>query len=284
MTNKYTANQSEQFKNKIIVVTGSTQGSGAETAKLLANRGAKGITICGRNEEKGNKVKDEIQNLGSECIYVKADLENLEDCRKIISETDKKFKTIDSFINVAAFTERGTILSTTEENYDKNFNVNVKAPLFMMQDVIKIMIRDKKKGTIAHIISMAAYSGMPFLTAYSASKGALAIMIKNVANSISGHQIRVNGVNLGWTDTPAETVIQKQFHNADDDWLEKTEDKVPFKRLNKPLDVAKILAFLCSEESGIMTGSIVDFDQTVAGWHSYSAYDTKILDDSILGE
>ncbi len=284
MTNKYTANQSEQFKNKIIVVTGSTQGSGAETAKLLANRGAKGITICGRNEEKGNKVKDEIQNLGSECIYVKADLENLEDCRKIISETDKKFKTIDSFINVAAFTERGTILSTTEENYDKNFNVNVKAPLFMMQDVVKIMIRDKKKGTIAHILSMAAYSGMPFLTAYSASKGALAIMIKNVANSVSGHQIRVNGVNLGWTDTPAETVIQKQFHNADDDWLEKTEDKVPFKRLNKPLDVAKILAFLCSEESGIMTGSIVDFDQTVAGWHSYSAYDTKILDDSILGE
>jgi len=284
MTNKYTANQSEQFKNKVIVVTGSTQGSGAETAKLLASRGAKGITICGRNEEKGNKVKDEIQNLGSECFYVKADLESMEDCRKIISETDKKFKTIDSFINVAAYTERGTILSTTEENYDKNFNVNVKAPLFMMQDVVKIMIRDKKKGTIAHILSMAAYSGMPFLTAYSASKGALAIMIKNVANSVSGHQIRVNGVNLGWTDTPAETVIQKKFHNADDDWLEKAEAKVPFKRLNKPLDVAKILAFLCSEESGIMTGSIVDFDQTVAGWHSYSVYDTKILDDSILGE
>ena len=68
------------------------------------------------------------------------------------------------------------------------------------------------------------------------------------------------------------------------DWLKKAEAKVPFKRLNKPLDVAKILAFLCSEESGIMTGSIVDFDQTVAGWHSYSAYDTKILDDSLLGE
>jgi NAD(P)-dependent dehydrogenase (short-subunit alcohol dehydrogenase family) len=109
-------------------------------------------------------------------------------------------------------------------------------------------------------------------------------MIKNVANSVSGHQIRVNGVNLGWTDTPAETVIQKKFHDADDDWLKKAEAKVPFKRLNKPLDVAKILAFLCSDESGIMTGSIVDFDQTVSGWHSYSAYDTKILDDSILGE
>ena len=252
--NNYISEQTKQFKDKIIIVTGSTQGSGAETAKLLASRGAKGITICGRNEEKGNKVKNEIENLGSKCIYVKADLENLNECRKIVSETDK------------------------------NFNVNVKAPLFMMQEVIKIMIRDKKKGTIAHILSMAAYSGMPFLTAYSSSKAALAVMIKNVANSVSGHQIRVNGVNLGWTDTPAETVIQKKFHNADDDWLKKAEKKVPFKRLNKPIDVAKILAFLCSDESGIMTGSIVDFDQTIAGWHSYSAYETKILDDSILGE
>ena len=284
MDNKYTPNLSEQFKDKIIIVTGSTQGSGAETAKLLAGRGAKGIAICGRNEQKGNKIKDEIKKIGSECIYIKADLENLSDCKRIVAETDKKFKTVDSFINVAAFTERGTILSTTEENYDKNFNINVKAPLFMMQDVIKIMIRDKKKGTIAHVLSMAAYSGMPFLTAYSSSKAALAIMIKNVANSVSGHQIRINGVNLGWTDTPAETVIQKKFHNADDDWLKKKEAEVPFKRLNKPLDVARILAFLCSAESGIMTGSIVDCDQTVAGWHSYSAYETKILDNSILGE
>ena len=91
---------------------------------------------------------------------------------------------------------------------------------------------------------MAAYSGMPFLTAYSASKAALAIMIKNVANSVSGHQIRVNGVNLGWTDTPAETTIQKKFHDADDDWLKKAEAKVPFKRLNKPIDVATSIGLL----------------------------------------
>ena len=114
MSNKYITEQSNQFKNKIIIVTGSTQGSGAETAKLLASRGAKGITICGRNEEKGNKVKSEIESMGAECLYVKADLEKLADCKKIVSESDKKFNTVDSFINVAAFTERGTILSTTE--------------------------------------------------------------------------------------------------------------------------------------------------------------------------
>tara|TARA_B100001971_G_C17899837_1_gene387401 strand:- start:183 stop:644 length:462 start_codon:yes stop_codon:yes gene_type:complete len=153
-----------------------------------------------------------------------------------------------------------------------------------MQESIKIMRRDKVKGTIACILSMAAYSGMPFLTAYSSSKGALAIMIKNVANAVSADQIRVNGLNIGWTDTPGEDITQKKFHNGGDVWLEKAEKKVPFKRLTKPIDAARGLAFLCSSESGLMTGSIVDFDQTVHGWHSYSAYDTNPMDDSLLGE
>ena len=285
MTKKNTKESFEsQFKDKIIVITGSTQGSGAETAKLLANRGAKGITICGRNEKKGNKVKSEIEALGTECLYVRADLENFKDCKKIISQTDKKFGTINSLINCAAYTGRGTILSTSQKEYQRMFDINTKAPFFLMQDTIKIMIRDKIKGTIAHVLSVAAYSGMPFLAAYSPSKAALGIMIKNVANALSGHQIRVNGINLGWTDTPAEHDVQKKFHNGKKDWLKKAEKKVPFKRLNKPIDVARMLAFLCAEESGLMTGSLIDYDQTVVGWHSYSAYDTNILDDSLLGE
>ena len=154
----------------------------------------------------------------------------------------------------------------------------------LMQETIKIMIRDKNKGTIVNLLSMAMYSGMPFIVAYSGSKAALAIMTKNIANSLSGHQIRVNALNIGWTDTPAEHYIQKRVHKKGEDWLEKEENKVPFKRLTKPLDVAKGLAFMCSDESGLMTGSVIDFDQTVNGWHSYSAYDTKILDDSLLGE
>ena len=92
MTNNYTSNQSEQFKDKIIIVTGSTQGSGAETAKLLASRGAKGITICGRNNEKGNKVKSEIESMGAECLYIQADLEKLTDLSLIhISEPTRPY-------------------------------------------------------------------------------------------------------------------------------------------------------------------------------------------------
>jgi NAD(P)-dependent dehydrogenase (short-subunit alcohol dehydrogenase family) len=284
MIDKYVTDLKNQFKGKVIIITGSTQGSGAETAKLFAHRGAKAITICGRQEEQGESIQKEIEAIGSKCIYVKADLDKESDCRNIISLTDKEFGTVNSLINVAGYTERGTVLSTTMENYDKNFNINTKAPFILMQESIKIMIRDKNKGTIANVLSMALYSGMPFLTAYSASKAALGIMIKNIANGVSGHQIRVNGLNIGWTDTPGEHSIQKRAHEGGEDWLEKAEAKVPFKRLTKPIDVARALAFLCSDESGLMTGSLMDCDQTVNGWHSYSAYETKILDDSILGE
>ena len=282
--NKYNSDLSNQFKGKNIIVTGSTQGVGAETAKLFAARGANSITICGRQEEKGNKVKKEIEDLGSKCIYIKADLANVEDCRNIVKSADKEFGTIHTLINAAGYTQRGTILSATLENYENNFNVNARAPFILMQETIKIMIRDKVKGTIASVLSIAMYSGMPFIVAYSGSKAALAIMTRNIANSVSGHQIRVNALNIGWTDTPAEHEIQTNVHNKDNDWLQNTEKNVPFKRLTKPIDVAKGLAFMCSEESGLMTGSIIDFDQTVHGWHSYSAYDTNILDDSLLGE
>ena len=284
MNSEYVTDLKNQFKDKVIVITGSTQGSGAETAKLFAHRGAKAITICGRQEEQGESIKKEIESIGSKCIYVKADLDKEDDCRNIISLTDKEFGTVNILVNVAGYTERGTILSTTIENYDKNFNINTKAPFILMQESIKIMIRDKNKGTIANVLSMALYSGMPFITAYSGSKAALGIMTKNIANGVSGHQIRVNGLNIGWTETPGEHSIQKRVHKGGEDWLEKAEAKVPFKRLTKPLDVARALAFLCSDESGLMTGSLMDCDQTVNGWHSYSAYDTSILDDSLLGE
>lgn len=284
MNNKYLPDLTKQFNDKVIIITGSTQGSGAETAKLFAHRGARAITICGRQEKQGELIKKEIESIGSKCIYVKADLDKEVDCRNIISSTDKEFGTVNSLINVAGYTERGTILSTTIENYNKNFNINTKAPFILMQESIKIMIRDKNKGTIANVLSMALYSGMPFLTAYSASKAALGIMTKNIANGVSGYQIRVNGLNIGWTDTPGEDSIQKRIHDGGEDWLKKAEDKVPFKRLTKTIDVAKALAFLCSEESGLMTGSLMDCDQTVNGWHSYSAYDTNIMNHSLLGE
>ena len=97
--NKYSPDLSTQFKNKVVIVTGSTQGSGAEIAKLFAHRGAEGITICGRNEQQGLVIKSEIESIGSKCIYVKADLNEVEECRNIVKKTDDAFGKINSLIN-----------------------------------------------------------------------------------------------------------------------------------------------------------------------------------------
>ena len=96
--NKYITDLNNQFKDKVIVITGSTQGMGAETAKLFAARGAKAITICGRNEENGIRVKKEVESFGSKCIFVKAELSEVNDCRNIILSTDQAFGTIHSLV------------------------------------------------------------------------------------------------------------------------------------------------------------------------------------------
>ena len=90
-------------------------------------------------------------------------------------------------------------------------------------------------------------------------------LTKNVAYAIMRHRIRINMLNIGWMDTPGENVIQHKYHDASDGWLENAEAEMPFGRLLKPDEVARAVAFLGSEESGMMTGSIVDFDQSVQG-------------------
>ncbi|MGB8928225.1 MAG: SDR family oxidoreductase, partial [Pantoea agglomerans] len=101
--------------------------------------------------------------------------------------------------------------------------------------------------------------------AYAASKGALVTLTKNVAFSAMRNRIRVNGLNIGWMDTPHEHDIQRHYHNAEENWLTKAEHAQPFGRLLKSTEVARAVAFLLSGESGMMTGAVIDFDQSVVG-------------------
>ncbi len=143
--------------------------------------------------------------------------------------------------------------------------INVRAPFLLIQESIKIMHREGVAGSIVNIGSVSAYGSVPFLTPYATSKGALMTLTRNVAYAIMRHRIRINMLNIGWMDTPGENVIQHKYHDAGDDWLENAEASMPFGRLLKPEEVARAVAFLASDESGMMTGSIVDFDQSVQG-------------------
>ena len=255
----------KKFKNKIALITGSTQGIGEITSRLFVQQGLSGLVICGRNGKNGTKIANDLNQLECKTIFVKSDLSKINDCKKIIQTVDKIFHKIDILINCAAQTDRGSILDTSPKLWDSIFNTNVRAPFLLMQGAAKIMIREKTKGVMASVISIVSYGGASFLTPYSSSKGALKILTKNVAASLIKKQIRVNGLNLGWTDTPNETRVQKKYHNAKDDWVKKAEKGLPFKRMIKPIDVAQCLSFMCSEDSSIMTGSIIDLEQMVMG-------------------
>jgi NAD(P)-dependent dehydrogenase (short-subunit alcohol dehydrogenase family) len=254
---------------KIAIVTGSTQGLGEAIAKQLVEEELiGGLVICGRNADRGRRLAQEIGSRGCRTEYVEADLSRVADCRKVIETARKTFGRIDYLVNSAATSQRGTILDTEPELFDRIMALNLRAPFFLMQGALQTMIEQGIQGSIVNIISMSSYGGQPFLTPYSTSKGGLVTLTKNVAQSVIKHRIRVNGLNLGWMDSPGEDAIQKRFHNATDDWLGKAEASQPFGRLVKPKEAAQVVAFLLSDRSGLMTGSIVDFDQTIMGTYS----------------
>jgi NAD(P)-dependent dehydrogenase (short-subunit alcohol dehydrogenase family) len=251
---------------KVAIVTGSTQGLGEAIARRLVDDGLiRGLVICGRSAENGERLAREFAARGCRTEFVRADLAAVEDCRRVAESARRVFGRIDILVNSAATSERGTILDTTPELFDRVMAVNVRAPFFLMQAAIQAMIDRGVAGSILNILSMSSHGGQPFLSAYSASKGALATLTRNVARAVVKHRIRVNGLNLGWMDSPAEHAVQKRFHGADDDWLRRAEKEQPFGRLIKPAEVAEFAAFLLSERSGLMTGSIIDFDQNVLG-------------------
>ncbi len=258
------------LNGKIAVVTGGTQGLGVAIARTFAERGAAGLVTCGRSREKGEARAAEITAAtGTRVVFVEADLGKVDDCRAVIAAADREFGRLDALVNAAGLTDRGTLLDTSPELFDRMFAVNVRAPFFLMQDAVRLMKRDGVAGTIVNIASMSAKAGQPFIAAYCASKGALVTLTENTAFATLKNRIRVNALNIGWMASDGEDQTQRSYHGAPDDWLEKAAAAQPFGRLIDPFEVARAVAFLSSEESGLMTGSTINYDQSV--WGAYES-------------
>ena len=269
----------EDFDGKIAVVTGGTQGLGAATAQLFAERGAAGLVICGRNADKGQEAAASLARDQCPTFFVKADLADIADCRNVVASARSHFGRIDVLVNAAAATDRGTIFDTTPELFDKIFNVNVRGPFFLIQEAAKLMRSAKVHGTIVNVLSQAVHGGQPFISAYCASKGALSTLTKNVAFALMPYRIRVNGLAIGWMNSEGEDRTMRLFHGAKDGWQTEAAKTLPFGRLIEVDEVARAIAYLASEESGLMTGSIVDFDQSVVGAYESQPPHPKIPND-----
>ena len=253
-----------RLDGKVVVVTGGTQGLGAAIARRAAGLGAAGILVCGRNPERGEAVRAELEALGAEAAFVVAELAEPAACVEVVAACDERFGRIDGLVNAAGLSSRGTLDDTTLELWDRLFAINARAPFLLMQRAARLMRREGRGGSIVNIITMASHGGEPVLMAYAASKGALATLTRNLGNALRPDRIRVNGLNIGWTATEGEHGVQTDTGQPAD-WLSEADASRPLSRLLRPDDIAPMVTYLLSDAARMITGSVIDFDQTVHG-------------------
>jgi NAD(P)-dependent dehydrogenase (short-subunit alcohol dehydrogenase family) len=254
-----------RLDGKVAIVTGGTQGVGEATARLFALRGAEGIVLTGRSPERGEAVADALRGLGAKASFVAADLQDPAAPSEICAHADEVFGRVDVLVNAAGNPDRDRILDTTPEFFDRMIAVNVRAPYFLIQGAARIMRREGIRGSIVTVGSITSHGGQPYLSTYAMSKGALWAMTKNVAYALLADGIRVNLLNPGWMDTPGEDATQRRWHGAEDGWQAEAGTKRASGRLMTADELARAIAFLASDESGLMTGALVDWDQKVIG-------------------
>jgi NAD(P)-dependent dehydrogenase (short-subunit alcohol dehydrogenase family) len=252
------------LENKVVFVSGGSQGLGAAVARAAVREGA-AVVVTGRRPEVGEKLVGELAEQGHTARFVQADIADVEQARSAVAAAVAEFGRIDCLVNSAGLTSRGTLLDTTPELFDKHVAVNLRGPYFTMQAVVADMVRRKAPGTVVNIISISELGGQPYLSPYVAAKSGLAGATRNAAFTHRWDRIRINGLDIGWTESEGEDVTQRRFHGAGDDWRAKAAASVPMGKLGQVDEIADFVVFLLSDRSGVVTGSVIDWDQTVVG-------------------
>jgi len=252
------------LKDRVVLISGGTSGLGAAIARAAAREGALAV-VTGRRREPGEALAAELAAGGTRALFVPADVADVTQARACVTAAVAAFGRVDSLVNAAGLTTRGTLLDTTPELFDAHIAVNLKAPFFLMQAVVADLVARQAPGTIVNIISMSEHAGQPYLAPYVAAKAGLAGLTRNAAYAHRWDKIRINGLNIGWTDTEGEDATQRRFHDAGDDWREQAGASLPMGKLGQADEIADFVVFLLSDRSGVVTGSVIDWDQNVLG-------------------
>jgi NAD(P)-dependent dehydrogenase (short-subunit alcohol dehydrogenase family) len=246
------------LNGKAVIVTGAASGIGGAIARMLVAEGADCLVLTDRNADGLARIAADLS-----APSVVADLMDPA-APAAIAETARAYHgRIDSLVNAAGLTTRGSFGDGTPQTWDSLFAVNARAGFFLMQAAIADMTRRKAPGSIVNILSMNAHCGIPELAIYSGTKGAMQTLTKNAAHAHMADRIRVNGINLGWVATEGEVALQAARHGPD--WLPAQAAAQPLARLVSAEECARLAAFLISDASAPMSGAIIDFEQKVAG-------------------
>ena len=245
------------MQDKVVVVTGSTTGIGKAIAMRCISEGAR-VVIHGLEHDLGEQVVNEI-GPDKATLHIE-DIATEGAAQRLVDIAAKKFGRIDAVVNNAAWVVSSNISTTDPSFLRRVLEVNTIAPFALIQASLPFL--SKSKGSVLNIGSVNAWSGEPNLLAYSISKGALTTLTRNLGDVLfRERQVRVNQINPGWVLTEKEIIRKKEQGNAED-WYKSLPDiYAPGGRLLSPAEIAAAAVYLLSDESGPVSGQIMDIEQ-----------------------
>ena len=247
---------------KTALVTGATSGIGLGIAKHFLSLGA-AVVVHGREQPAADATAAELSPDGATCTGVSADLRDVDACRAMMRAAIGWQGGLDVLVNNAGIVDRGYLENAPVELWDDIMAVNLRAPFICLQEAVASM-KARGGGSIVNIGSVNAYIGAPKLGLYAVSKGGLMTMTRNAAGALNRYRIRVNQLNVGWTLTENEDAVQKR-DGTRTDWLADAVSMMPFGRLLTPREIALAAAYFASDDSALITGSVLDMEQYPLG-------------------
>jgi 3-oxoacyl-[acyl-carrier protein] reductase len=238
----------KKLAGKVAVVTGASKGIGAAIAKQLANEGAAVIVNYASSKEGADQVVNEIAKHGGKAIAIKADVARKADIEHLFAEAIKAFGKIDILVNNAGVYDWSPLEEITEEQFHKQFDLNVLGLLLATQEAVKQF--DSTGGNIINISSTVTSLTPPNSSVYTGTKGAVDAITRTLAKELGPRKIRVNAINPGLVET--EGVRAAGFDQGD--VRKRIEAQTPLGRIGQPDDIAPAAVFLASSDSAWITG------------------------------
>jgi len=247
-----------RLKGKVAIVTGSDRGIGRGIAIAFAKEGCKVVVNSHKNSKEGENVVDEIKHLGSDAIFIAADVSKERDVRNLAEKAVKKFGNLDILVNNAGILVSGTVSTLTEKDWDRQLDVNLKGVFLCAKYAVQQMIKQGKGGRIINISSIAGLVGFPGISAYCASKGGVTELTREVALDCAKYGITVNAIDPGVIVTDMTKAMLE-----DPATKKALMENTPVGRFGQPEDIGNAAVFLALDESSFITGHNLVVD---GGW------------------